>query len=113
MEKKVKRAESTIELIKHLDYAYDIHPNKPYIQGMIMGLATTIYGNCEKPKCIPDELWEQLLKQGTEELDANERLNKNREKFNSPKSIKEALGYEIPEETDEKIKEWEADYVRC
>lgn len=105
--KKTKRAEVIIELINSLDYAYEMHPNKSYIQGMIMGLATSIYGDCDKPKCISDKLWNNLLKHSKTELDANEELFRRREAFSEPKDIREALGYEIPEEVDARVLDWE------
>lgn len=78
-------------LIKDLDVCYEVHPNKEYIKGMIMGLAHSIYGNCDKPKCIPDKLWDNLKKECQEEQEDAKQYWDRVSKKRDPKTIYDIL----------------------
>ncbi len=87
----VRTIKSTRLLIKDLDNSYDIYPNKDYIRGMIIGLAHSIYGNCDKPKCISDSLWNNLTKQCKEEQEDTKKYWENVSKQRNPKTIYDIL----------------------
>lgn len=85
-------------LIKDLDNCYELHPNKDYVKGMIMGLAHSIYGNCDKPKCISDRLWDNLQKECQEEYEDAKKYWDKVSRQRNPKTI-----YDILEEPEEVI----------
>lgn len=87
----VRTIKSTRLLIKDLDNSYDMYPNKDYIRGMIMGLAHSIYGNCDKPKCISDILWNNLIKQCKEEQKDTKKYWEDVSKQRDPKTIYDIL----------------------
>ena len=94
----MKRSSEVKDLIKSLDDVYEIHPNKAYIRGMIMGLATVIYAECDQPKCIPDPLWSRLLKASKEDYDFRKKKENITTRQTHPKSIRDVLGDYIEEE---------------
>ena len=87
----VRTIKSTRLLIKDLDDSYDIYPNKDYIKGMIVGLIHSIYGNCDKPKCISDNLWNNLIKQCKEEQENTKKYWEDVNKQRNPKTIYDIL----------------------
>lgn len=89
---------STRLIIKDLDDCYEIHPSKDYIRGMIMGLAYSIYGSCDKPKCIPDNLWVNFIKECQEERDDAKKYWDGVSRQRNPKTI-----YDVLEEPEEVI----------
>lgn len=94
----VRTLKSTRLLINNLDDCYEVHPNKDYIKGMIMGLAHSIYGNCDKPKCISDKLWDNLQKECKEEQEDAKKYWDGVSRQRNPKTI-----YDILEEPKEVV----------
>lgn len=91
-----RTVKSTRLLIKNLDECYEIHPNKEYIKGMIVGLIYSIYAGCDKPTCISDKLWGNIKKQCMEEKEDAKQYWDKVSRCRDPKTI-----YDILEEPQE------------
>lgn len=72
----------TRETISDLDIAYTIHPNKRYILGMIVGLAIQINVECDKPKSICDDVWNNLKKKYYIPREHGKKINRSPERVN-------------------------------